>query len=88
MKTQTVVAQTGKGHRIFLEGVGRAGQRYSVHYGDSKILVTFQVDGKRKVVASKGGVIDLEGKRVSTWRKGADSVTIADNGHTIVIERI
>jgi hypothetical protein len=64
MKTHTVIAKTTKGHRVFLEGIGRIGQRYSVEYSNSHVIVTFHTTGKRKVVASKGGVIDLEG---SLW---------------------
>lgn len=87
MKTQTVIAQTTKGHRVFLEGIGRTGQRYSVTYSDAHIVVHFTPEGKRKVVASKGGVIDLEGKKVTTWKGLATSVNIEYNADSIIIKR-
>ena len=87
MKTHTLIAQTGKGHRIFLEGIGSDAGRYNVEYSDARITIRFAADGKRKVVASKGGVIDLEGKRVSVWKGDADSVNIEYNSDNIVIRR-
>ena len=87
MKTETVIARTSKGHRVFLEGIGRTGQRYNVAYGTEEILISFATEGKRKVVASKGGVIDLEGKKVTAWKQQADSVTIAYHDSHIVITR-
>ena len=86
-KTTTVVAQTTKGHRIFLESIGRTGERYDVEYTDDAINLYFVTTGKRKVVASKGGVIDLEGKRISRWKGDASSVTIHYHAEHIIIER-
>ena len=88
-KTTTVVAQTSKGHRIFLQGIGYIGARYDVEYSDQWITIRFKHDGtgKRKVVASKGGVIDLEGKKVSTWKRDANSVTVHYIPNLITIER-
>ena len=74
--------------RVFLEGIGRTGARYNVTYTDVRIVVQFATDGKRKVVASKGGVIDLEGKRVTTWAQGATQVAIEYNTDTIIIQRV
>ena len=85
MKTTTVIAKTTKGHRIFLEGIGRVGQRYNVVYTDSRITLVFNPEGKRKVVAR--GVVDLEGKRVSTWKGLAPDEDIEYNQDTIVIRR-
>lgn len=85
MKTSTVIAQTSKGHRIFLEGLGRTGQRYNVRYHNATIVVHFVPDGKRKVVAR--GVIDLEGKKVTAWKQNATSAIIAYNDDSIVITR-
>ena len=87
MKTQTVIADTPKGHRIFLENVGRIGERYNVIYCDARITVEFSSTGKRTVVASKGGVIDLQGKRVSAWRGEATGAEIEDNTDCIIIRR-
>jgi hypothetical protein len=87
MKTQTVIAKTTKGHRVFLEGIGRIGQRYSVEYSNSHVIVTFHTTGKRKVVASKGGVIDLEGKKVTQWADGSTCATVSYSDEQIQITR-
>ncbi len=87
MKTNTVIAATSKGHRVFLEGIGRTGERYDVRYHNAHIVVHFTPEGKRKVVASKGGVIDLEGKKVTTWAGMATSVNIEYNSDSIIIRR-
>lgn len=84
MKTSTVIAQTTKGHRVYIEGlVSKVGQRYNVVYSGSCIHIEYATEGKRKVVAR--GVIDIEGKKVSQWR---DTCTTAhleytDTGITI-----
>ncbi len=92
MKTTTVVASTAKGHRIFLEGVFAAtgtttGQRYNVTFHDEFISIDFVEGGKRQLVASKGGVIDLQSKKVTTWAQGATEVAIHRHPTKIVIER-
>lgn len=87
MKTHTVIAQTSKGHRVFLEGIGRTGQRYSVVYSEARITIQFATDGKRKVVSSKGGVIDLEGKKVTQWKGEATQVEMEYNTDNIIIRR-
>lgn len=87
MKTSTVIAQTTRGHRVFLESVGRIGQRFNVEFSHAHITVRFTDTGKRKVVASKGGVIDLESKKVSAWKGAATHAEIEDNEDTIVIRR-
>ena len=87
MKASTVIAPTTKGARIFLEGVGRTGQPYTVTYADNAIMVQFTSDGKRKVVASKGGVIDLQSKKVTAWARGASTANITVHEHTIFITR-
>jgi len=88
MKAQTVIAQTSKGHRIFLENIGRVGQRYDIIYADNHITVHFTATGKRKVVASKGGVIDIEGKKVSAWKRTTDTVAITYADNSITIARV
>ena len=82
MKTNTVIAQTKKGHRVFLEGLSAhgwvAGSLYSVSFEQDHIVLALDHDnGKRKVVASKGGVIDLESKKVTRWADGATTAIIA-----------
>ena len=87
MKNSTVIAQTKKGHRVFLENVGRIGQRYTVQYVGASIHVVFAQDGKRAVVASKGGVIDLESKAVTQWAQGATRACVEQIGGIITITR-
>lgn len=89
MKTTTVIAQTKKGHRVFLEGIGCTGQRYNVAYVGDDILISFAPEGKRRVVASKGGVIDLESKKVTQWAQGSTQATIVHDRERglIIIER-
>ena len=91
-QTQTVVAETNKGHRIWIQSVfaatGRTvGQRYNVVYLPNSIHVVFDVQGKRKVTAAKGGIIDIEGKKVTQWAQGAQRVTIDCTQSQIVIQR-
>ncbi len=94
MKTTTVIAQTTKGHRIFLEGLSAhgwaSGMPYSVTYEPTQIVLALDPDnGKRKVVASKGGVIDLESKKVTRWADGSSRATIVHDRPMgrIIIER-
>ena len=89
MKTHTVVAQTKKGHRVFLEGTAAIGwvmgARYHVTYEQGTILLQLAPEGKRKVTASKGGVIDLEGKRVTQCMAQYSTVHIAHGNGRIAI---
>ena len=89
MKTQTVIAPTKKGSRIFLENVGRIGQRYNVAFQLNCIVVQFNPEGKRFVSSpSKGGVIDLESKKVAQWAAGATVAHVDVNEFgTIIIAR-
>ena len=90
--TTTVVAKTNKGHRVWIQGVfattGRTiGQRYDVNYSSDSIHIVFSTTGKRKVTAAKGGIIDLEGKRVTQWAQGATQVTVDAGKSQIIIIR-
>lgn len=89
MKSSTVIADTPKGARIFLEGVSSVILRntYDVHYSDSLIVIRFIPEGKRTVVASKGGVIDLQSKKVTVWAQGATVAHIRHTEDTIFISR-
>ena len=87
MKTSTVIAQTTKGHRVYLEGLTQhVGQRYNIVYSGSCIHIEWNTEGKRKVVAR--GVIDIEGKRVSTWRDTSTHVDIEYNAAGITCTRV
>jgi len=95
MKTTTVIATTTKGARVFLESLNTvgwpAGTQYTVTIGTDTIAITRATEdttGKiRKVVASKGGVIDLESKKVRTWAAGSTSARVLYRGDIIVIIR-
>lgn len=80
MKTSTCISSTSKGHRVFLEGIGRVGKRYNVTFCDldhpngGSIVITFTPEGKRAVVAR--GVIDLQSKKVSAWAQDSTEASI------------
>lgn len=92
---KTVIAQTAKGHRVWLQGMNDkygwpVGAPYSVTYTDDTIILKLDVDnGKRKVSKGKGGIIDLVGKRVTQWARGSESAMVFVNAqHTqLVITR-
>ena len=93
MKTHTVIAKTSKGHRVFLEGTSSVGfhprARYSVTWHSDTIVLTLTTEGKtRGVTPSKGGVIDLESKKVTQWAQGASHVTVHTGHNTITIQRV
>ena len=93
MKTSTLIAQTKKGHRIFLEGTAVAGftprARYSVTIAEDHIILTLTTEGNtRGVTPSKGGVIDLESKKITQWAQGATQVTVHHGEGNILIERV
>ena len=92
MKTSTVIAKTTKGHRVFLEGTAAigwtGGARYHVTYEADTILLQLAPEGKRKVTASKGGVIDLESKKVTQWARGATQCIVAHGNGRIAIARV
>jgi hypothetical protein len=92
MKTETIIAPTSKGARIFLENVlsatGRPqGQRYNVVFSPDSIHILFATDGKRAVVSSKNGVIDLQSKKVTQWAQGATRATVHATTAQIIIQR-
>ena len=81
MKKHTIIANTNKGKRVFLEGtssIGWAvGMPYSVTFELDTIVLALDADnGKRKVARGKGGVIDLESKKVAHWAQSARECSI------------
>lgn len=89
---ETVIARTNKGHRVWLQGLTAKGftGRFTVEFCNSAILVQFHDKGKRKLTEAKGGIVDIEGKRVSQWAQGSDTARVlfeADTGR-ILIERL
>ena len=87
---KTVVAKTKKGSRVWLQGLDAfgwsGGTQYSVAYTGDSVVLTKSADGKRKVTASKGGVIDLESKKVQTTFTGSESVVYTIESNQIVIK--
>lgn len=85
----TVVAKTTKGQRIWLQGLERhgihGGARYNVTYDKDFIVITVVPHGKRKVTASKGGIIDLVGKKVTEWAQGSTKATVEFTGDQLII---
>ena len=91
MKTNTVIANTKKGSRVYIQGILEAMPHvstYDVTYADNCIVIHFTELGKRKLCMDKGGVIDLESKKVKKWAQDSTSATIRVlNDSNILIER-
>ena len=88
------VGTTTKGHRVWLQttqahyGFVGGTTMYNVEYNSDTIVLTVSPQGKRKVTDSKGGIIDLVGKKVSQWAQGATTATVTCiTGTTITITR-
>lgn len=94
MKTHTVIAPTTKGHRVYLQDTAAigwvVGAPYGVTYEDSCIVLQLDHNGKRKVSSSKGGVIDLESKKVTRWAQGSTQATVVHDRARgrIIIQRV
>lgn len=77
----TTITKTTKGHRVWMQGTNDkygwpVGARYDVTYEEDTIVLDLNPDGKRKVSAGKGGIIDLTSQKVTRWSKGSDSATV------------
>ena len=88
----TVIADTSKGKRVWIQGIAQfgwtGGTQYSVQYTDNLIVYKRTTEGKtRKVTASKGGVIDTVGKKVTQWAQDSTSVRVAIDQDSIIILR-
>ena len=68
---QTVIAETSKGHRVWLQGLAQygwsAGTRFDVVFTGATIEYRRSDTGKRTVTNSKGVVIDTTSKKVTQW---------------------
>ena len=77
---RTVITETKKGHRVWLQGLCSygwpVGARYHTTYEPDTIVYQLAPEGKRRVAQGKGGIIDTTGKRVTQWAQGADSVAV------------
>ena len=84
---RTVVAPTKKGARVWLQGLESlgwtGGTRYNVEFHDGFVTLSRNAEGKRKVTPSKGGVIDLESKKVAQVFEGCTQVAYHVNSDTI-----
>jgi len=88
---RTVVAPTKKGARVWLQGLESlgwtGGTRYNVEFHAGFVTLSRNADGKRKVTPSKGGVIDLESKKVAQVFDGCASVVYSVEAHSITINK-
>jgi hypothetical protein len=93
MKTLSI-GQTTKGPRVWLQNTSgtygaqwHEGARYNVTLDTEGHTVTLQLspEGKRKVSAGKGGIIDLCGKKFAMVFPEGDSVDILHEGDTIIV---
>ena len=91
MKT-TVIAQTTKGQRVWIQDTASVGwpvgTRYNTHYTHDTIVLVQATEGKRKVSKGKGGIIDLVGKRITQWAQGSTVAHITYTAGIIEIERV
>lgn len=78
---------TPKGHRIWIQGIAHLGPRFDIEWGEHSITLWFGDEGKRKVSPSKGGIIDLQSKRVTRWARGATTVRWASGYNALIIFR-
>ena len=81
------LTSTTKGHRIWIQGIGHLGPRYDIVWGDHSITLWFGDTGKRKVTQSKGGIVDLQSKRVTQWARGATTVKWESGYNALIISR-
>ena len=89
MNTVTI-GTTTKGRRVWLQGITShmphvAGLRYDVEYTHALITIVFSATGKRKLCASKGGIVDLVGAQVTTWAQHYNTCKVKYGEKAIVI---
>jgi hypothetical protein len=88
---ETVVTETAKGHRVWIQGLDRygwpVGTRYNVFYTDGEIVLHRVKDGKRAVSKGKGGIVDLVSKKVTKSMIGSKVayVTILEHSDLMFI---
>lgn len=93
MKTfdSVVIGHTSKGRRVWLQTLEDAGfpagTGFTVSFEGPQIVIAKDNDAKRKVVASKRGVIDLVSKRVTAWAQNSERATVFFTPTQIIIER-
>lgn len=93
MYSATITA-TKKGSRVWIQGTGNkqsqwhGGARYNIAYTPDAIVLTLAPEGKRGVTNSKGGLVDLESKKITLWAMGASMATITITPTTMTFARI
>lgn len=68
---------TNKGHRIWIQALASKGitaPRFTVDIAADTITISVGNEGKRGVTQLKGGIIDIQSKKVTTWARGATCV--------------
>jgi hypothetical protein len=85
------IGTTSKGKRVWLQGLNNKGlcmPRYDTVIQGNTIIITMGIDGKRKVTASKGGIIDLVSKSITMWAQDSLSAQVVYGVDMISITRI
>lgn len=76
---RVAATRTRKGARVWiqaLESKGITAERVTVVFEADTIGLVFSPDGKRKVTRAKGGIVDIESKKVLSWLQGAETVSV------------
>lgn len=84
------IKDTPKGARVWVQGCDRfgltEGQRVTVSFTEYAIRVTPDPVGKKVVAKGKGGIVDIQSKRVTLWAQGdtrAEVLPIPSGGFLI-----
>jgi hypothetical protein len=98
MKTlETIsITQTKKGHRVWIQALASKGITSPfvyISYTSGAIDLLFSDNPTmygqkgRKVTQAKGGIVDMESKKVTQWAQGSSQATVEIAGNTISIRR-
>jgi hypothetical protein len=85
------IGDTTKGKRVWLQGLDTKGMvmpRYTVVISGNSIHIQTGIDGKRKICAQKGGIIDIVGKAVTQWAQDSTHATVVYGTDTIIVTRV
>jgi hypothetical protein len=97
MKTTetTAITMTPKGARVWIQGLtgkGISAPFVLVSIFTDAITLTFgdtKHRGMRKVTQSKGGLVDLQSKRITAWAQGStEAIVTVISANTIQIKRV
>ena len=88
---RTPVTKTTKGHRVWLQGLSahgwQGGTRFNTTITPAGIVHTRDPEGKRKVTAAKGGIIDTVSQKVTRWAQGSTEASVQITHDIITIQR-